>query len=301
MGEQTLNDEDTVSTFDEHGNVIVLPRSEFVRQRLAEARKSKGNPGYLTRIGGELIAKGFPREAISIYEWASKTMPQAPEPRVGLGVCYFLIGKSRKAKRILTACLGEHPDNAAAHFQLARVYEDLRDHLKSAEHLDRAMEIDPNNHRIISAYLQRQKDLGLPDRAVKRISSLALDNEEVWGPTYVLGLHYLDSRQYDRAAEMLTTVIDRGVDDNEVLTEITGILGELDRSDLIVKHLEPIATERVLGFGPLWNLARAYYEINEYENAQYVAEGLLHATTDPDRATSLQRFLGRIGKHQVGR
>src|SRR5690606_2281628 len=82
---------------------------------------------------------------------------EAVAPRLQEGIEAYREGRFEDARRVFEAAVEADPDNAEAHFLLARVYFDtpLRDEGRAGRHLARARALDPENLRYMVAELQQ--------------------------------------------------------------------------------------------------------------------------------------------------
>ena len=64
--------------------------------------------------------------------------------RQKLGECLLESGKLDESREVYQAILDKHPDDAAAHYGLGRIYASMHDSVHAVEHLARACELFPN-------------------------------------------------------------------------------------------------------------------------------------------------------------
>jgi Flp pilus assembly protein TadD len=84
--------------------------------------------------------------------------PAGEDPRIDLGSFYYRRGRAEDAIPILEDALGDHPEAAGAHFELARCLAESGQNEVAAKHLEDAVRAEPGNwpaHQLLGKVYMR--------------------------------------------------------------------------------------------------------------------------------------------------
>ena len=132
---------------------IQAPRVNIAPLEQAVAA-NPGDAGALLRLANGLQDNGAYRRAIDAYERYLAVVPDDPDARVDMGVCYFELGRVdssggvvllETAKKEMARALKEHPGHQPAAFNLGIVTLTMGDLEASNAWFKRAMELNPSS------------------------------------------------------------------------------------------------------------------------------------------------------------
>lgn len=137
-----------------------------LRQELQRQGESGPRASLLLGLGQALMETGKPEEAVAALEEALRIAPEDPDVRVQLIDAYTRSGRNEDAERLMG---GDMDAGAAAilHYNVAANMLRSQKWEKAAEHLRKALELDPALH-VCHKYLgESYLGLGKSDEAIK--------------------------------------------------------------------------------------------------------------------------------------
>ncbi|MCS6803254.1 MAG: tetratricopeptide repeat protein [Chloroflexota bacterium] len=101
-------------------------------------------PQAQTGLGGLLVERGRPEEAVPFLEHSLKVRADQPSAHLYLGRAYGALGDDRRARDHLQAAIAAAPDDPRPHFYLSVALARLGDRAGAAAALERAMALNPD-------------------------------------------------------------------------------------------------------------------------------------------------------------
>jgi Tfp pilus assembly protein PilF len=108
-------------------------------------------PQAQTGLGGLLVERGRPAEAVPLLEHSLKVQADQPSARYYLGRAYGLLGDDARARTHLEAACTAAPDDPRPHFYLAVALARLGEREAAAQALERALARNPDLVQALAA------------------------------------------------------------------------------------------------------------------------------------------------------
>lgn len=170
------------------------------------------NEDYLLDLGEFLGHYRASKQALQIFEIASRRMPHSVRVQAGLAVSYILLERRDEAIRILEPLIASHSDYEPAYRALGECYEDAGN-WDALERLGKKLQsVNASNplgwYFEGAALIRRSAELGAPDSgavaALERASSLDPSSDRIH---FTLARAYQQDGRDERAiAELKTTL-----------------------------------------------------------------------------------------------
>lgn len=172
------------------------------------------------------------------------------------GYCYNLLGKPDKALPYYQNLTEIKPDTVHAWLSLANQYYTKKDFQKVTEHLQKALEIDPNNEEALALIAQTYDQLNKRDEAIEYYTRVIKVNDEEKAYPFNLALLYIKTTSMDTTLDEATK--------NDYLQKSTKYFGkviELDSSMIEPYKLKAQAEVQLKRFEDALNTVEKGIEI----------------------------------------
>ena len=150
--------------------------------------------GRLHKIGQNSV------EAEKAYQKILEIDPNHEDALTGLAVVYADLGDSQRSSELLKRLTDKTPSPRTL-VALASQYEQMRNYTLAAETLGRALELQPENAELKSAYAQNLLLADKYDDALKIYSAMAADDPKNWQALLRVSQIYLQKKDFAKARE----------------------------------------------------------------------------------------------------
>lgn len=151
-------------------------------------------------------SKDFITALVSLHN-AAKKAPNKPEILNSLGTCYIALGDSQKAIDTYKKILNFDPNNAMAYFNIGSVYQIKQDHTTAVEYLEKAVSINEDDERCLSALALSEMKIKDFDCALKHYKQLSVICPDKENYKYNMVLCYEELHDYKTAISMLENML----------------------------------------------------------------------------------------------
>jgi tetratricopeptide (TPR) repeat protein len=150
--------------------------------------------GRLHKIGQNSV------EAEKAYQKILEIDPNHEDALTGLAVVYADLGDSQRSSELLRRLTDKNPSPRTL-MALASQYEQMRNFGMAADTLSRALDLQPENAELKSAYAQNLLLADRYDDALKLYSSIAADDPKNWQALLRISQIYLQKKDFVKARE----------------------------------------------------------------------------------------------------
>lgn len=140
------------------------------------------NPNLLKQLAELLISAGNPREAEVYAQQALRIIPESAELNLLMGMLQRKAGNLDKSIRHLSESILNNPAGIDAYLELAKAYQQRRDHYESLKIYQQAINICPNDHRAYfgaAGVLKDSKDYLGAEVMLRKAAELAPDDLDI--------------------------------------------------------------------------------------------------------------------------
>ncbi len=220
----------------------------------------KDDYDILYRKGVVLYKSGDLKGAIDTFEAVVKLKPDHRNAYIYLGAAYTKLKRYKDAIRAFKKVIQQDPKNKAAWFNLAIIYEKIGEYDDALTSIREAVKIDPNDPKVWHRRASIEMKMGNNGQALISINR-ALEIKK----------DYVDALLLKR--EILKKIYDP----KEMIATCTSLIN-LGRRDVDIYH----------------DLAKAYFDIKDYDNALTVIDPLLSAMPNDLFALKMKKDIMKI-------
>lgn len=165
-----------------------------------QIKQNPDDASLYNKRANQLLAQGDINKALNDINKAIELEGRNDEFMLTLSDIYFAMGQLRKTEQTLQAILIEKPDNLDALLKISNLYLYQEDHNKAFGFLNRALQADPNDHRVyfLSGMINKDKgEISKAERDFHRSVEMKQDFYEAW-----IQLGVIASKQQDSLAAL---------------------------------------------------------------------------------------------------
>jgi curved DNA-binding protein CbpA len=115
------------------------------RQQYDLLRQNNGKYGQDVEKALDLINKDEYGQALQIFQHLHNEVPEDSFVKFQLSFCHFRLGQYEQAKKLLNTLILDEPGNETFHFGIAKIYMEEKNFYKAIKHLERAIDLKPND------------------------------------------------------------------------------------------------------------------------------------------------------------
>lgn len=270
--------EDTIEVFDQSGRRMQMPRSEFAKQMMAFARANWDQLDVLRPIILQFLQTGFAQEGLEI---AQRTCELSNEHvndiywRAAAKADAGMLDQAAEEFGMLQEDAAYPADQARAAVGLARVKARQGDQDEAGRLLEWAIETDPKNPGPMIAMWSFWNEQGKGETGLAALNQLAHRFAENAAPHRALAhAAYREERKDDMLAHAGDAIQRSSGDEREeVLAEMSWLLGQANLAEEIIKLLGPMANE-IQHPHALLNLSKAYVDAGRKDEARELLKSM---------------------------
>lgn len=197
-------------------------------------------------------------------------------------------GKVDEAKAFTEEALKGDPDSTVLTCHLAEIYERQEDLVAAKAYFLKALEQNPNQQIPLVRYLNlvvltTGEDAYWP--AVEAISNV----KGSWLAQLFLARKALQDKDLKTANDLYQKIIPLAKDEHEVLTMISGDLGQAGYVEEMIKLVAPLYNPNIHGISTGTNLLNGYFEIQDFEAGQALLKILFSQVSVIERPFLMQQ------------
>jgi len=230
-------------------------------------------PDQLYSLIVTTIQDGLPADVIKSAEHLIIIDKDSERSNVIYAILLEETGNIDKAEQVLDGFVQRHGETGVVLTNLAKIYAERRQDEKAEKTLWRGLTIDPNQENGMLWYVARQHEhngkAGYID-ALKKISDL----KGSWRAQLYLARECLEKKDLAGAKEYYTKVLAIVSDEPDVLTMISGDLGNGGYNQEIVDIISPVYDSKKQGPYPGINLILAYINLGDLDKADNLVRKL---------------------------
>jgi tetratricopeptide (TPR) repeat protein len=258
---------DAITTHDEQGRQIMIPRAEWRDRVLHPQLKTHwNNPDALYGTILTALSDGFARELMTAAARLVEIDPMPERSHVTQGVVLLESGRLDEAEAALRAGIRVAGETAALLTHLAKVSHDRGDEAGASDLLRRAVRLDPNFEHGLNGWLAVERGRA-GEAGVLEALEEACDLPGSWRARLMLARHHLEAGDLPAARAQYTAVLAAAEVDGSALMTMSSDLGRYGHTGLIVTLVGPVYEPAKHGPQAGFNLLRACLE------TERVAEG----------------------------
>jgi tetratricopeptide (TPR) repeat protein len=258
---------DAITTYDEQGRQIMVPRAEWRDRILHPQLKTHWNdPDALYGTILTALSDGFARELMSAAARLVEIDPMPERSHVTQGVVLLESGRLDEAEAALQAGIRAAGETAALLTNLAKVSHDRGDEAGASDLLRRAVRLDPNFEHGLNGWLAVERGRAGEDGVLQALHE-ACELPGSWRARLMLARHHLEEGDLPAARAQYTAVLAAAEVDGSALMTMSSDLGRYGHTGLIVTLVGPVYEPAKHGPQAGFNLLRACLE------TERVAEG----------------------------
>lgn len=258
------------------GTPVRMSRDEYRGAYLPGMFEAAWNdPDQLAAAVHSALDDDFVGEALEPARRLHQTDPQPERGVVYLAATLLRLNRAPEALPLLTAHLEQHGENGLVLTNLAKVYAETGDAVRSQQTLWRALECDPNQENAFYWYVALQGEEGgesARDAAVQKIAVLPGS----WRALLFLAREALDKSNRAKAVELNRRALERAGTSPpaSMLMQISGDLGRAGFPASVIELCAPVFDPVQHGLTVGNNLISAYIDVGEAAQARAVIETL---------------------------
>ena len=278
--------DDAITTYDEQGRQLMIPRAEWRDRILHPQLKEHWNtPDALYGTILTALSDGFAPELMTAAARLVEIDPMPERSHVTRGIVLLESGRLDEAEAVLRAGIRVAGETAPLLTNLAKVGHDRGDEAGAADLLRRAVRLDPNFEHGLNGWLAVERGRAGEDAVLSALEE-ACELPGSWRARVMLARHHLETGDLPAARAQYTAVLAAAEVDGSALVTMSSDLARYGHTELIVTLVGPVYEPAKHGPQAGFNLLRACLE------TERVAEGeALLARLRPLAPPSFMRHL----------
>lgn len=259
--------DDAISTCDEQGRQLMIPRAEW-RDRVLHPRLKQhwNTPDALYGTILTALSDGFAPELMTAAARLVEIDTTPERSHVTYGIVLLESGRLDEAEAVLQAGIRVAGETAALLTNLAKVSHDRGDMADASDLLRRAVRLDPNFEHGLNGWLAVERERGGEDAVLGALAE-ACELPGSWRARLMVARHHLETGDLPAARAQYTAVLAAADVDGSALMTMSSDLGRYGHTGLIVTLVGPVYEPAKHGPQAGFNLLRACLE------TERVAEG----------------------------
>lgn len=196
--------------------------------------------------------------------------------------------RNKEAKSILESYIAKYGETGYVLTNLAKVYANENNNVKTEELLWKGLQLDPNQDNGIEWWIAINNEKGGKPAYLDELKKLSSVNRS-WRPQLWLAREALEQKDLPTAVEYYKHIISLAKDGPDVLMQISGDLGKNGYYNEIFSLILPIYDPYKHGVWPGINILQAYLEGARYdEGSEFLKK--MFALNRPDIREKLSEF-----------
>jgi tetratricopeptide (TPR) repeat protein len=273
--EEMRNDPDFISLHDADGAEVFIQKEEWRTNVLPGTLEENWNdPNDLYSVIVTALHDGFHADLEEAVGQLVKIDPMLSRSACIRAVVLMENSHFDEAERVLSTHIDDHGEEGVVLTNLAKIYDERGDEELCEETLWRGLKLDPNQENAVQWWLAIANDRGGENAVLEALTELsALPGS--WRAHLWMASDALQSENYDKARSYYDHVVSE-LDPlpPEVMTHISGDLGNAGRLSELVELFGPRFDPQLHGLGLGNNLMRAYVELEDLDAARGVLQRL---------------------------
>lgn len=238
-------------------------------------REKKGE--NLERLGWKLLQEGLLELAgecfLRVRTLPGLGAPSGDQALLGIGIVQLESGKYAEAERSLEEYLEAHPDSAAAHLNLFKVYLAQEEMDLAWEEIQAAVRLEPEHLEALRQLYALFARTDRREEALDWLDRLAEERPQSFAPPFAKAWALVDEEDWEGARKELDKALALSPHNEEVLLYLTAELGKRGQREELIRVLT--AEKGPLPLSLTINLALAHSQTGEDERGKKLLESYL--------------------------
>jgi hypothetical protein len=271
---ENQEDKENMEWFDENGKRVVVPKSQWKNEILPNILNNHWNDANL--LYGDIIRAiedGYHNEVKEAAEHLREIDEIKERGYTVLSIEYMKCDLYDEAENVLNEYIEVFGKTGIILTNLAKVLYGQKKE-EYIETLWEALTLEPNQSNGVLWYASIYKDSEDEEgyiNALKKVSEI----DGSWFPQILIAKEHLNKKEFNKAKEIYNLVLEKFKDRGEVLTTISGDLGESGYVQEMIEIISPIYQLEKHSPTPGLNLLQGYYQTKDYEKGQALVKELM--------------------------
>jgi tetratricopeptide (TPR) repeat protein len=286
---QPLGPEDVVTVFEGFGRSFFIPKTEwYAGPYLQKLKEEWENADGLY----DLLTSAHPDGKLLEHEDAFQQFMKldgGTDRAKSLKVVWLLeSNQEEEALNYVHTALETSPESPILLCHQAEIFEKQGKLEEAKSAFQKALQYQPNHplpmHRYLNLVVLTEGD----DGYLPALAKLA-EPEDSWMPRLWLARQALEAKKPDEAFTLYNAILEKASKEPDVLTMISGDLGQAAELDKMICLIGPVYEPTVHGLPTGMNLLNAYFEKQDVEKGQALLKKLFSGVTMVDRPLLMQQ------------
>ncbi len=275
------NQDNLIKIYDEYGREFLITKEEWRKNVLpGNLKRSWNDPEKLYQDIVMALRDEHFQDVLAASERLLAIDNDKERSYIIRSILLMKNGKLKKAKEILQDYINKYGETGYILTNLAKVYAEEKDQVKTEQILWKGLQLDPNQDNGLGWWLAICKEKNGQTAYLEELKKIAEINGS-WRAQLWLAVEALKEKNISAAKKYYEHVLSRAMDVPGVLMAISGDLGKAGYYDEIFSLILPIYDPEKHDVQVGFNILQAYLESKKYaEGRQYLKR--MYSLNRPD-------------------